>query len=82
MRFFGPKESSDIREIREAANVVGESSNAYFAQNFKTLINKLFNGDKSIVSNLFDTAVNSNSNDWVASLKSFISIFEPKSKFG
>jgi hypothetical protein len=82
MRFFGPKESSEIKEIREAANVVGESSSGYFCQNFKTLMGKLFNPDKTIASILFDAAVSATTNDWIENTKSFVSILEPKSKFG
>ena len=74
MRFFGPKESSEMKEIREAANVVGESSSGYFSQNFKGMMGKLFNVDRSIASNLFDAAVSATTNEWVENIKSFISI--------
>lgn len=43
---------------------------------------KLFNIDKSIASNLFDAAVSATTNDWVDNTKIFVSILEPKSKFG
>jgi hypothetical protein len=82
MRFFGVKESSEMKEVREAANAVGESPSDYFSQNFKILMGKLFNEDKSIASNLFNDAVSDSSNAWIESFKSLVSILEPKGKFG
>lgn len=76
------KESSEMKEAREAANAVGESSSDYFSQNFKILMGKLFTEDKSIASNLFNEAVSDSTNGWIESFKSFVSILEPKGRFG